>query len=71
MAKILNWTEPAKPKEGVSSYDHVMCDTPLGKAMIEWKSWKDSPTMRINMVCALFSQQDFKTAEGVQPLQVD
>lgn len=43
MKKTLNWTEPAKPKEGVSSYDHVMCDTPLGRIMIEWKSWKDSP----------------------------
>lgn len=39
----MNWTEPQSGKEGISSYDHVICETPLGKIMIEWKSWKDNP----------------------------
>jgi hypothetical protein len=36
----MNWTEHNKPIKDISSYDHVSCETPLGKALIEWKSWK-------------------------------
>lgn len=38
----MNWTEPKLPTEGISSYDHVICETPLGQCLIEWKGWKDS-----------------------------
>jgi hypothetical protein len=38
----MNWTEPQKAKEGVSYYDHVILETPIGRAIIEWKSWKES-----------------------------
>ena len=41
--KALNWSEPAKATDGVSSYDHTILETPLGRAIIEWKSWKDDP----------------------------
>ena len=37
----MTWTEPKPPTKDISSYDHVMCDTPLGKCLIEWKGWKD------------------------------
>jgi hypothetical protein len=37
----LIWTDPAPGKEGVSHYDHVIAETPLGNIMLEWKSWKD------------------------------
>ena len=38
----MNWTEPAPPTKEVSDYDHVVCNTPLGVARIEWKSWKNT-----------------------------
>lgn len=40
----MNWTEPKPPTEGVSSYDHTKCETPLGEFIIEWKSWKLNPS---------------------------
>jgi hypothetical protein len=42
--KIMNWTEPKPPTKDVSSYDHITCETPIGKAIIEWKSWKENPS---------------------------
>lgn len=41
----LTWTDPASGKEGVSTYDHVIAETPLGRILLEWKSWKkyDAP----------------------------
>lgn len=38
----MKWTEPRKPTEGVSFYDHVIAETPIGRMIIEWKSWKDN-----------------------------
>jgi hypothetical protein len=45
MKRGLQWSEPAPGKEGVSHYDHVIAETPLGQIKLEWKSWKehDSP----------------------------
>lgn len=40
----MKWTEPTKPTEGVSFYDHVIAETPIGRMIIEWKSWKDQPS---------------------------
>lgn len=40
----MNWTEHRKPTEGVSFYDHVIAETPIGRMIIEWKSWKESPS---------------------------
>lgn len=37
----MKWTTPSKPIEGISNYDHVILETPIGKAIIEWKSWKE------------------------------
>ncbi|WP_144106801.1 hypothetical protein [Paraburkholderia sp. BCC1886] len=40
--KPLQWSEPAKPDSGKTSYyDHVFADCPLGRVMITWKSWKE------------------------------
>lgn len=39
----MNWTEPEGPTEGISYYDHTICETPLGRMIIEWKSWKINP----------------------------
>lgn len=36
------WTD-AMPPDAESAYDHCSCNTPLGKALIEWKSWKSCP----------------------------
>jgi len=37
----LEWSPPAPPTKDVSSYDHTIAETPLGKIKIEWKGWKD------------------------------
>lgn len=44
--KPLRWSEPAKPNSECS-YDHVIAETPFGRILITWKSWKDfdSPTI--------------------------
>jgi hypothetical protein len=36
----MKWTEPKPPTRNASFYDHTICETPLGKITIEWKSWK-------------------------------
>lgn len=38
----MNWTGPKPPTQGVSHYDHITCETPLGRALIEWKGWKEN-----------------------------
>jgi hypothetical protein len=45
MSEMSNdWSAPLKPDSGVTSFeDHCLCETPLGRAIIEWKSWKDYP----------------------------
>lgn len=45
----MNWTEPKPPTEGTSYYDHITTETPLGRAIIEWKSWKYSPSYSITI----------------------
>lgn len=42
----LEWTAPAKPNSECH-YDHVIAETPFGRFLITWKSWKDydSPTI--------------------------
>ncbi len=37
----LKWSDPSPGKEGVSHYDHVIAETPLGEIKLEWKSWKE------------------------------
>ena len=39
----MNWTEPEGPTKEISHYDHTICETPLGRMIIEWKSWKINP----------------------------
>jgi hypothetical protein len=38
----LQWSEPREPGEDNSRYDHVVAETPLGRIVLEWKSWKES-----------------------------
>ena len=38
----LVWTEHRKPNSEVT-YDHCICDTPLGRFVLTWKSWKSEP----------------------------
>lgn len=38
----ITWSTNHKPNN-ISPYDHCSLDTPLGKALIEWKSWKERP----------------------------
>jgi hypothetical protein len=43
---ILRWTDNAPPSEDCR-YDHCTAETPFGRFLISWKSWKqfDSPTV--------------------------
>ncbi len=43
----MNWTEPKPPTDGVSYYNHTICETPIGKFIIEWKSWKENDSYDI------------------------
>lgn len=45
----MNWTDPKPPTDGVSYYDHIICDTPVGILKIEWKSWKERPDYGIEL----------------------
>ena len=45
----MNWTEPKPPTREVSFYDHTICETPLGKCLIEWKGWKESDSYSVNI----------------------
>jgi hypothetical protein len=45
----MNWTEPQKAKEGVSWYDHVFLETPIGRAIIEWKRAKQSDSYSLTI----------------------
>lgn len=62
----MEWTEPKPPTEGESYYDHVKCETPLGTAMIEWKSWKRRPSYDLMVgnewVGAEYTLEDAKEA---------
>lgn len=62
----MSWTEPRPPTEGISSYDHVICETPLGKATIEWKSWKEFPSYDVTIngewICCEYSLEEAKEA---------
>lgn len=42
----LKWSDPAKPSSECY-YDHVIAETPFGRFLITWKSWKDcdAPTI--------------------------
>lgn len=42
----LVWTDPKKPGPGCS-YDNMEAQTPFGKYLITWKSWKDRPSYAI------------------------
>lgn len=40
------WSEKLSPSKEIP-YDHVMMETPLGKAVIEWKGWKQHPSYTV------------------------
>lgn len=42
------WTD-ATPPNGECPYDHCACETPLGTALIAWKSWKDYPSYTLTV----------------------
>lgn len=45
---MMKWSEINEKIEGIkSNYDYVVAITPLGKIIIEWKGWKQSPSYDI------------------------
>ena len=63
----MKWTTPAPPTIGISSYDHTTLDTPIGKFMIEWKSWKEQPSFDILLNGELLTTtwNDLKNAKAI------
>lgn len=45
----MSWSEISDPKEGVSYYTHTTLETPLGKAILEWKGWKEYPSYSVTI----------------------
>jgi hypothetical protein len=43
----IKWTSPSPPN-AESHYDHVFGQTPFGKVVITWKSWKDYPAFTVD-----------------------
>lgn len=43
-----NWTEERKPNN-MCPYNHIILDTPLGKAVIDWKGWKENPIFELSI----------------------
>lgn len=39
----LKWSEPSPPTSGCR-YDHVTAETPFGRFLLTWKSWKEAPS---------------------------
>lgn len=62
----MQWTEPSKPLDGVSYYDHVILKTPIGDIIIEWKSWKemDSYCITLNGDKWIGSEYDLDSAKN-------
>ena len=44
----MNWTEENEANNSIS-YNHVICDTPIGQIIIEWKGWKERPDYSIDI----------------------
>lgn len=42
----LQWSKPAPANDEIH-YDHVIAQTPFGRILITWKSWKDQPKFDI------------------------
>jgi hypothetical protein len=62
----MNWTEQKPPTEGICFYDHVNCETPLGKIRIKWKSWKESPDYGIDLDDKyIYTEYDLETAKYI------
>jgi hypothetical protein len=38
----LSWTDPANPCDECA-YDHTIAETPFGRFLLTWKSWKTEP----------------------------
>jgi len=62
----MNWTEPKPPTEGISYYDHITSETPLGRVKIEWKSWdkNDSYDVEIDGL-RIFAEYSLEAAKNV------
>lgn len=43
----LNWTDELPPDKSCM-YDHCTADTPFGRFLITWKSWKDYPAPAVD-----------------------
>lgn len=46
---MMKWIEPKPPTNGVSYYEHTICETPLGQFRIDWKSWKENDSYDVTL----------------------
>lgn len=63
----MKWTEPKPPTEGISYYDHIICEIPFGELKIEWKSWKenDSYDVMLNTSDWIGAEYDLDNAKDL------
>ena len=41
--KKMIWSEISDPTEGVSFFTHTICESPIGRIIIEWRGWRELP----------------------------
>lgn len=62
----MKWTESKPPIQGVSYYNHCICESPLGQIKIEWKGWKEYPSYDIQIddkwIACEYDLEDAKNA---------
>lgn len=44
----MNWSEEKEANKEIP-YTHIICDTPLGRIVIDWKGWKAFPSYDISI----------------------
>ena len=64
----MNWTEPRPPTKEISGYDHVICETPLGRCYIQWKGWKEYDSYSVSIGEEYIGEGD--DLEGAKELAV-
>lgn len=61
----MNWSEISDPKGGVSYYTHTTLETPLGKALIEWKGWKEYLSYSVT-IDGEYISEEYGTLDGAK-----
>lgn len=67
------WTDETPGNNADSRYNHCSCETPIGLAVIEWKSWKSYPGYTLEIggdFVGCFDSLDEAKQEAVERVKV-